>query len=133
MGKHGGNQGGKPKRKHLTPQQLQYAEWLAKPDWARIPKTEKDLADILGVSDQSLSDWKHLPELWEARDEALDNRMRNLVPQAAGILERAVKNPGNINKVTFDAAKQIIKEWGESKRRSPVLATFQDLREKYDF
>lgn len=41
-------------------------DWLARPKSLRVPKTQMELADILGVSDETISNWKSDPEFQKA-------------------------------------------------------------------
>ena len=41
-----------------TVEQLRFQEWLALPKRLREPKTQRELAKVIGVGEDTLSDWK---------------------------------------------------------------------------
>jgi hypothetical protein len=54
----------------MNDQQEKFIEWLLMPKEARTARTQKDLAGVLGVGEQTLTKWKKDPEFiqaWEAR------------------------------------------------------------------
>ncbi len=42
-----------------------FIEWIALPRTLRKPKTQKDFAMSIGVNQDTLSDWKKLPNFWK--------------------------------------------------------------------
>lgn len=47
-----------------VPEFLSFASWCALPSWHRTPETQKELAEQIGVSQDTLTDWKRHPEFW---------------------------------------------------------------------
>lgn len=41
---------------------IQFVEWFALPSMQRDPKTQQEFASLVGVSQDTLTDWKKLPE-----------------------------------------------------------------------
>jgi len=117
----------------LTPEQIAFAEWLAVPRFERVPPTQKELAAQLSVSERTLKNWKKIPEIWVVVGDVNENELRELVPEARAVMEKAIRQPGSINRVTFDAAKHILAQWGESRERAGggIVRTIVDLYNKY--
>jgi hypothetical protein len=44
---------------------LEFIQWLALPKDFRKPKTQKEFAKGIGVNQDTLSDWKKLPDFWK--------------------------------------------------------------------
>ena len=47
-----------------VPEFVAFASWCALPSWYRAPETQKELAKQIGVSQDTLTDWKRHPEFW---------------------------------------------------------------------
>lgn len=63
---------------NFTPDQLEFLEWLALPKRLRQPKTQKAFAKKIGVHQDTLTDWKRLPNFLDR----VVSRSRDLVRQA---------------------------------------------------
>jgi transcriptional regulator with XRE-family HTH domain len=62
------------KKRELNARQRAYVLWKATPEINREPKTQKDLAEVLGVSEQAIWKWSKDPRVTEAiRFVALQN------------------------------------------------------------
>ncbi|UOF82183.1 DNA-packaging protein [Caudoviricetes sp.] len=68
--------------RQMTDKQLAFAVWLAQPTALRDPKTQEELAEVLGVSRQSLWRW--------ARDPRVLDASRYVVLQNAGEPDKVV-------------------------------------------
>ena len=115
----------------LTPDQLKFAEWLALSTIGRRTETQKEFAARLGVSQQSLCQWKEMPELWEVQNSLLTSRAKEMVPDAIKIYENALKDPHSVTKVQFEIAKDILNRWAEPKGRPSVMTSIFDMYESY--
>ncbi len=49
-----------------TPAQAQFQTWLSLPKRLRRPRTQRDLAERLGVTEATLDEWKRLPGFQDA-------------------------------------------------------------------
>ena len=117
-------------RGRLTPQQLVFAEWLAVPTTERQPRSQKELAKQLGVSQQSLCQWKEIPELWDVRDSLVTSAAKDLIPEAIKVLKDRIADPEH-KKLALDAAKDILDRWSEPKRHAHIIASIKDMYESY--
>ncbi len=124
-----GNENVAKARGKLTTQQIDFAQWLALPYSERIPKTQKDYASQVGVSEQSLCDWKKIPELWQVRDDAIGTKGKELVTEAMAVLEKMLKSP-NL-KIASEAAKDILDRWAEPVKHAHIIASIKDMYEVY--
>lgn len=116
-------------RKILSPEQINFAEWLALPSFERIPKKQQELAAQLHVTEQTLCNWKKLPEIWQVRDEAMDSIGKELVPEAIGTLKNMMQK-GNTQQA-FQAAKEILDRYAEPIKHLHVITSLKDLWEAY--
>lgn len=48
--------------KELTPRQRDYLEWLLLPDELKIPNTQTEWGKLHGISPNTLTNWKKIPE-----------------------------------------------------------------------
>jgi len=121
-------------KSELTPEQMAFAEWLAIPSFERVPPTQKELAAQLNVSERTLKNWKKIPEIWLVVGDTNENELRELVPEARAVIEKAIRNPGSISRVTFDAAKHILAQWGEQRERAggDIVRTIVEMYKKYN-
>ena len=117
-------------RQALRPEQILFAEWLALPMSERHPSTQKELSAQLGVSDQTLSNWKDIPEIWDVRDSLLTTKAKGLVSDALKVLEDRLKDPEH-KKLALDAAKEILDRWSEPKRHAAIVVSLADLYKQY--
>ena len=109
----------------LSPVQLLFAQWLATSAFSRQPKTQKDLAEQIGVSEGTLADWKALPELWQAVDDYLGDKGRELVPEALDILKELIASPHKA--LALKAAVDVLDRWSAPKKHAGVIACIRDL------
>ena len=49
----------------------QFGIWLGLPEMSRVPRTQKELAEKLGLSEVTLANWKKLPEVQEIAKNSL--------------------------------------------------------------
>ena len=115
---------------HLKPAQVTFAEWLATPSIERQPKTQTALAEQLGVTEVTLSNWKHNPELWEYRDKLLRQTGKDLVPEALKKVGELLASDNS--KVALEAAKDILSRWSDPKRSAHIVTTLKDLYQLHD-
>lgn len=119
----------------LNEKQQIYAEWLAKPPDERSPSKQSELSIKLNVAERTLSDWKKNPELWKAVNAINVEKMTNLVAPAIALMEKAVKGKqGAVNRVSYDAARGIVKDWGKrtESNQDDVAHTVVELYHKYN-
>lgn len=114
----------------LKPLQMAFAEWLATPVTEREPKTQKALAEQLGVTPDTLVDWKKLPEVWDYRDSILRQTGKDLVPEALKKLKELLESP--YDRVSMDACKDILSRWSDPKKSATIVATLKELYQQHD-
>lgn len=83
----------------FTRAQLTFIEWLITPPEHRKYKTQKDLAEVLGVSEQVLSKWKQLPQFETAIAVATVQWSAKQLPSVMHALIESAQSP------TKDGAK----------------------------
>ncbi len=117
----GTSKGGRPtteqaegKRRELTERQRAYAIWMATPEGIREPKSKKDFADRLGISEVQV--WRY------GKDPKIAEAIRFLVLQNAGNPEKI----GQILDMVFEEAmKKRDLRWAEVwMRATGVYAQF---------
>jgi len=124
---------GRPKRRNLTREQLDYAGWLALAPWERVPSTLKEKAKDLGVSDRTLMTWQKLPEVIQAVNEAWADTLASLVGEATAVLKKALKEPNSVTRVDFDAARYIVKDWSKkADMQGDVVRSIVEFYKKYN-
>ncbi len=73
-----------------VPEFLQFTQWFATPRQFREPKTQKDFAKLVGVSEDTLTDWKRHPNFWPLAQEAMGTWIQEQVPDAIGALHQKI-------------------------------------------
>ena len=116
-------------RRNLSRDQIIFAEWLALPTFERSPKTQQDLAKELHISEQSICQWKRIPELWEVRDELIGTKGKELVVDAIAVLGKLLK--GDNNKLAAEAAKDILDRWAAPRKHAHIIANIKDMYNNY--
>lgn len=114
----------------LKSAQISFVEWLATPIIERQPKTQKELALQLGVSEATLCNWKQNPEVWDYRDKLLRQAGKDKVPDA-------IKKIGDLmecgnKKVELEAGKDILSRWSDPRRSAHIVTTLKELYQLYD-
>ena len=113
----------------ITDNQVALAQWMALPDGLRVPSTQTELAEIMGVHPSRLTHWKHDEGLTKYLKELLHDAGLNLVPLAIQTLRENLKSPDS--RVRQQAAKDILDRWGETKE-SNTVNNIKDLWDKYN-
>ena len=118
--------------KRLSENQLTLAQWLAKPPWERSPKTQKELASDLNVTSRTLQLWEKLPEINQLVITLNINKLASLVSPATALLELAIRKPGSVDRVSFDAAKYVVQDWAKRNQvQGDVVQSISDLYKKF--
>ena len=117
-------------RGRLTVEQVRFAEWLSLPSTGRHPSTQRELSKEIGISEQSLCEWKKIPEIRDIMDDALGAQGREAVPEAIGVLRQGLKS--NNQKIALDSAKTILDRWGEVAKRGSIIASIKDMYERFN-
>lgn len=79
------------KAKNWHAGQLQFIDWLALPKKLRKPRTQDQLAKIIGYDPATLSDWKKLPGFMDDVRQAAKTHLKNDVPEIFDALAREAK------------------------------------------
>lgn len=83
-----------------VPEFLAFASWCALPSWHRTPETQKELADKIGVSQDTLTDWKRHPEFWPLVLQLLREWMKEHTSDViGGLYEKIASGKGGASDV----------------------------------
>lgn len=77
----------------------QFVEWSALPPQLRVPITQKELAEQLGVDNATLSDWKKKDGFWDEVDTKLRHWARGRTPAIIEALAKKAEKTGDPNAV----------------------------------
>ena len=77
--------------KEWSREQQQFIFWLAHPKPERVPKTQKELALVIGVDQATLSDWKHLPGFFETVNTLSRELVKHDIPDVLGTVRARAK------------------------------------------
>lgn len=78
---------------------MEYVQWLATPRQLRKQKTQKEFADFIGVSQDTLSDWKRHPKFWPLVQKFTSQWIRERVPDVINGLYSNACAEGKANDV----------------------------------
>jgi hypothetical protein len=109
----------------LTPQQITFAEWWAVPDDFRIPKSQKDFAEQIGVTEATICNWKRIPEIWTVTQGLISTKSKEQLREAEKVMGELL-NCDNA-KVRFETAKFIIEHRGEPRQYQHSASSFKDI------
>ncbi len=73
----------------------EFIAWLALPKSLKIPKTQAELANKLGVGPDTLSDWKLRDGFWDKVNDKMRSWAKEKTPDVIGILyDKIIKTGG---------------------------------------
>ena len=85
----------------LVSEFMRFAQWCGTPRRLRQPFTQKELAEEIGVSQDTLTDWKTHPDFWPLVKEMIIRWMRAKIPDVIGGLYEKAANKGSAKEVEF--------------------------------
>lgn len=74
-----------------TNAQQQVIAWLALPRAERQPKTQKALAQEVGIHEKTISDWKRIPGFTDAVNALAKSYVKDDIPEVLGVIRREAK------------------------------------------
>lgn len=99
-----------PKDIRRVPEFVEFARWFALPSHEREPETQKEFAEAIGVSQDTLTDWKKRPEFWQLTSIYLREWMRERTPDViGGLFNKITDGKGGAGDVKFFLG---LSEWG---------------------
>ncbi len=72
------------------PEFVKFVQWFATPTQFRVPKTQKEFAKLVGVNEDTLTDWKQHPRFWPLVQQALGSWVKEQIPDAIGALQQKI-------------------------------------------
>ena len=113
-------------------ERLLFIDWLALPAAERVPRTQRELAQKLGVEPATLSDWKRSPELWQEVRHRVDERVKE---HHADVLSALVKEAKQGDVQAMKLYLQYVQGWTEKQRheteqRESGTINFRDISEE---
>jgi len=84
---------------NLVTEFLQFAQWMATPRHSRKQKTQKDFANEIGVSQDTLTAWKCNPYFWPLFQKFTREWIRLKMPDVINGLYKKSCNKGNAKDV----------------------------------
>lgn len=84
-----------------VPEFMRFAKWCGTPRRLRQPSTQKELAEEIGVNQDTLTDWKNHPDFWPLVKDTVVRWMREKVPDVLGGLYEKAANRGSAKEVEF--------------------------------
>ena len=82
------------------PEFIEFTKWCATPSSSREVKTQKEFAERIGVSQDTLSDWKKHPSFRTFVWQFLCDRMQEQIPDAIqGFYEKIASGNGSASDV----------------------------------
>jgi hypothetical protein len=97
-----------------TTEFIQYIDWLSIPSFKRFPTTQKELAVQLGVSEDTLSEWKNREGFWDEVRSRVKSVWRENLPDAINALYLGLLEKRNASE--FTAYMQYVDEWSPKTR-----------------
>ena len=83
-----------------VPEFVEFAKWCATPSSLREEKTQRELAERIGVSQDTLSDWKKHPSFRSFVWQFLHDRMQEQIPDVIqGFYEKIASGNGSASDV----------------------------------
>lgn len=78
---------------------ISFAHWFAAPREERRHKTQKDFAKAIGVSQDTLTDWKTNPCFWPLVQQFISQWMKEIVPEIISSLANTATGKGKASEV----------------------------------
>ncbi len=76
---------------NFSPEQLRFIAWLALPKAERKPKTQRELAGVFEVAEETLSRWKDLPGFRDAVNRTAREYVKDDIPDVLAAIRKHAK------------------------------------------
>lgn len=73
---------------------LRFIEWISTPRHLREPKFQKDFAELVGVSEDTLTDWKRHPQFSLLFQSRISMWIKERIPDVVGALYENASGAG---------------------------------------
>jgi hypothetical protein len=81
---------------------MQFVQWLATPSYNRKIKTQKEFADSIEMNQDTLTDWKKHPKLWELVHKQTSTWIKERIPDVIeGLYNNACSEGKAKDVITF--------------------------------
>ena len=105
-------------------EKAEFIEWYATPESLRDPRTQKELADILGVQPNTITDWKKDPRVLSA---VKGLQQKAVVGSLSDIIESLIEQATDVTNPRSVAASKILVEMADKGDKATDTVPLGDM------